>query len=283
MKGYNNIGNTCYMNSSLQMLIQNKDLCDLILDYSDKSDKLKVIGNHIKNYYSDNNNSITPSDIKNLIENENNMFKGNKQHDSMEFIISFLDCIENEIKKCDVQNKYPLEDVLTIDINTRIKCKKIDCLNINNTIEKNNFMLLNINNDSTDLDSIYRNFKLSEKLDQENMYFCNKCNKKIIASKRQEITKWSNNLLIWIKRFEQNGSRLIKNNKTIKIPLVWRHGMKLMGAIIHSGNLHGGHYVYVGNNNDEWYLYNDNSVTKINDNNIDNYLSTAYCLYYKKM
>jgi ubiquitin C-terminal hydrolase len=278
MNGYINIGNTCYLNAGLQMLMQNEDLCNLLQNktFSDKSDKLKIISNHITQYK--NGATLIPSDIKKLVEDNNEMFKGNKQHDSMEFVIYLLDSIEEEIKKI-TNNKYPFENILTIEINTRIKCKKLDCLKINNTIEKSNFLLLNINQDSTDLDSIYRDFKSSEKLDQDNMYFCNNCNKKIIASKRQEITTWSDNLLIWIKRFERIGSKLIKNNKSISIPFEWRHNYKLMGAIIHSGNLHGGHYVYIGCKNNKWYLYNDNSVSEIKDVNF--YLSTAYCLYYK--
>ena len=47
MKGFNNIGNTCYLNAGLQMLIQNKLLCNLILKYSQQSQILKIIGNFI--------------------------------------------------------------------------------------------------------------------------------------------------------------------------------------------------------------------------------------------
>ena len=32
VKGFQNIGNTCYLNAGLQMIIQNKDLCYSILD-----------------------------------------------------------------------------------------------------------------------------------------------------------------------------------------------------------------------------------------------------------
>ena len=56
MKGFHNIGNTCYLNSGLQMLIQNKDLCNLIIQNSDNSEILSNISNFINEYYDTNNN-----------------------------------------------------------------------------------------------------------------------------------------------------------------------------------------------------------------------------------
>ena len=51
MKGFDNIGNTCYLNAGLQMIIQNKLLCNLILNYSIQSPILKIIGDFINEYY----------------------------------------------------------------------------------------------------------------------------------------------------------------------------------------------------------------------------------------
>ena len=33
MKGFHNIGNTCYLNAGIQMLFQNHDFVDMILKY----------------------------------------------------------------------------------------------------------------------------------------------------------------------------------------------------------------------------------------------------------
>ena len=42
-KGFNNIGNTCYFNSGLQLIIQNKELCNLIIQQPNKNDFLKEL------------------------------------------------------------------------------------------------------------------------------------------------------------------------------------------------------------------------------------------------
>jgi len=283
MKGLDNIGNTCYLNSGLQMLIQNKDLCKLILTYSNKSDILKKISNFILEYNNDSNTSINPIQIKKIVEKKQNIFIGSHQHDSTEFIIYLLDIIDEEIKNIDKESK-GIEPLFSIDINVRIKCKIRECLTIYNHNEKNNFLLLDINLECSSLDDAYRAFKSSEKLDLDNKYFCEKCKDKRISSKRNEIINWPLHLFIWLKRYSQDKNNNIKkNNSELDIPLLWRHDLELHGAVIHHGSLNGGHYIYIGKNNNKWYLFNDSMVSEINsDSSVKSLISKAYWLYYKK-
>jgi ubiquitin C-terminal hydrolase len=282
MKGFHNIGNTCYLNSGLQMLIQNKNLCHLIIKYSDQSNILKTIGNFINDYHNGYNNVLIPQDIKRIVEQRQEMFIGFRQHDSAEFVVFLLDIIDEEIKKID-SKLLGVDLIFGLESNVRIKCKLKVCLNISNHIEKNNYLLLDINNDTKTLDDCYRLSKSSEILEDSNMYYCENCKAKTIASKRTKIVKWPDNLIIWLKRFKQSGMRLDKIDNQIEVPLMWRHNMKLQGFVIHSGGLHGGHYIYVGLVNDKWYLFNDSSVSEIqNEAQLNNYLSTAYLIYYKK-
>ena len=116
------------------------------------------------------------------------------------------------------------------------------------------------------LDDSYRYYKEISKLIGENMYMCEKCNMKTPGRKRVTTNKWPKELIIVLKRFNNN---LVKNNSNIHIPLQWRHGYKLKGGVLHSGSLGGGHYVYFGMKNNKWYLFNDSSVSEISD--IENY------------
>jgi ubiquitin C-terminal hydrolase len=263
------------------MLVQNVDLCKLVLKYADRSKTLETIGNFMASYHSDDTSEVLiPKDIKEIIQERQNIFMGMGQQDSTEFIVYFLDIIEDEIKKIDNESK-EFKDLFGIHTNTRTKCKIRSCLNISNRTEVNNFLLLDMDHSFTSLDDVYRNFKSSEKMTGDDMYYCDVCKDKRIASKRYSVEKWAPHTFIWLKRYKQIGRTLQKMGQQIDIPLEWRHDMELRGAVIHYGNLNGGHYVYVGKHQDKWYLYDDSSVSEITSmDKLKGLLGYAYWLYY---
>ena len=61
IKGFNNVGNTCYLNAGSQLLIQNKDFCKIVLKNEEKFEDLSKL---INEYYNSNNKIQT---IKNKI------------------------------------------------------------------------------------------------------------------------------------------------------------------------------------------------------------------------
>jgi hypothetical protein len=279
-KGFYNLGNTCYLNSGLQLIINNKDLCSKIVNFSTKNydenttSILIKLQEFIKIYYDKNNNEKTldPTFIKHLVADKNNEFMGFKQSDSFEFIIYFLDFIFDILK---VNNVYEL---IT---NIKIKCKLLTCLHISQHDEKNNYLILDVLNEYKDLDDCYRNYKQREKLMDNNSYYCEKCKDKRIASKRTEITKWPNHLIVVLKRFSNEG-RQIKNNNEIIVPLSWRHGYELSGIVYHSGSLFGGHYIYIGKHNNKWIMFNDDHTSEVLIKNLDNYKNYGYVYYFQK-
>jgi ubiquitin C-terminal hydrolase len=271
IKGFYNNGNTCYMNASLQMFFHNNDFCKLIILNREKSDKLLLLANMIKDYYTTSDIAINPNEIKTIFNNK--MFSSSEQQDAGEFIIYFLDILHDELKD-------NLNMLFEVKIETSVKCKFLKCLKVSQTIEKNNYLLLPIINNSDHLDDCYKQYKLYEKLENDNMYYCNNCKDKRIASKRVNITDWSKHLIIILKRFHNDGHKITKNNNIIEIPLEWRHDYVLKSAIIHIGNMNSGHYIYITKENDSWFLCDDTKVVEIKD--VNKLLNHGYIFYYMK-
>jgi len=276
-KGLNNVGNTCYLNSGLQMLIQNQDFCKLILDNQNKSENLKVMADFIKEYYTSSQRSVTPSDIKKMVGNKNKIFRGNSQQDSAEFIVYLLDILNDDLKG-------ELNKLFQIKSETIIKCKLKRCLKTSTTIENNNYLILPINSSDETLDDCYRGYKVHEKLEGDDMYYCDACKAKRIASKRLQVVGWSDNLIVWLKRFENNGHRLSKNNKEIEIPFDWRHDYTIKGAVVHMGGIGGGHYIYISRDitTNVWTIYDDSSTSQLRPEQVQKYLNHAYIFNYVK-
>ncbi len=276
-KGLNNVGNTCYLNSGLQMLIQNQGFCKLILDNQHKSENLKVMADFIKEYYTSSQRSVTPSDIKRMVGNKNKIFRGNSQQDSAEFIVYLLDILNDDLKG-------ELNNLFQIKSETIIKCKLKRCLKTSTTIENNNYLILPINSSDVTLDDCYRGYKVHEKLEGDDMYYCDACKAKRIASKRLQVVGWSDNLIVWLKRFENNGHRLSKNNKEIEIPFDWRHDYTIKGAVVHMGGIGGGHYIYISRdiNTNVWTIYDDSSTSQLRQEQVQKYLNHAYIFNYIK-
>jgi ubiquitin carboxyl-terminal hydrolase 8 len=261
MIGIQNIGNSCYLNAALQLLFNSTDFCKMIELNKNKSANINLISQNI-NLYKLKSNIFNPSSIKKIIDSRTDLFTGMIQSDSSEVILFLFDIINKN------NNNF------LIEITTNIKCKLSRCLHETNNIAKELFLLLPITNT---LDNSYREYKIQEKL--KSSYTCDKCKNNIISRKKIITSYWPDNLLIVLKRF---GNNMIKDNTLIDIPLLWRHGYKLMGGIIHIGNLNGGHYIYYGYDEtlNSWMLANDSNISTIN--NIDKYTSQSYILYYKK-
>lgn len=284
MKGFDNIGNTCYLNAGLQLLIQNRDLCNIVLSFRDKSNILKIVSKLIEEYYNDKNCSINPIEIKKLVTSRNRIFNGFQQQDSSEFIIFFLDLLNSEINKI-IPNKNLLDKIYELQITTSTKCKVLECLTVSTNNELSTMLMLEVNSECNTLDDCYRISKQKIKLEGDDKYYCEKCKKKRIASQKKEITKWPKNLIIFLRRFNQTGSRMSKFSQEIKVPIEWRHDYKLKGVVYHSGSLHGGHYVYAGLDiiqNGKWRLFNDSSVSELSNNALANIVNNGYIYYFTK-
>ena len=228
---------------------------NMIIINKNKSNNLNIICNFIINY-DIAKNPIVPKEIKDIVGKKKKIFGGFGQQDSHEFLIFLFDIIDEDLKK---HNNTDLYKLFGIEFNVNYKCKIKNCLNESEHVEKELFLNLNV---SDNLNESYRNYKEISKLVGDNMYMCEKCNTKRPGRKRITTNKWPNDLIIVLKRFSNN---LIKNNSDTDIPIEWRHGYKLIGGILHSGSLSGGHYVYFGFKNDKWYLFNDSNISEISD------------------
>jgi ubiquitin C-terminal hydrolase len=234
----------------------------------------------INNY--DNSNIFNPTEIKGIVAKSNNntniLFANCNQQDSFEFMIYLLDAIDKTLGNSMNNVLYDKFGLKTI---SNIKCKMSHCGKESENISIELFLQLPIT-DKLDLSDSYRIYKSISRLENENAYYCNKCNKKVVARKNTITSKWPDNLIIVLKRFDYN---MRKDGRNINIPLIWRHGYKLKGAIIHMGSYGGGHYIYFGEENNEWFIANDSHISKIND--IEGFMNNqgkqSYILYYQKI
>jgi len=263
MKGIVNIGNSCYMNSALQLLFNNKDFTKMV--NQSQHTVIQTINSNIIKYNT--HHLYNPSEFKQIVKSD--QFSGYSQEDSSEFILKLFDIMDKFIH-IDLYKNFGIET------NINIKCKLANCLH--ETSREQTELCLHLHIHST-LDESYREYKSIEVI--TNDYVCDNCKNNTIVRKKTVITTWAPNLLIVLRRFD---NMMRKNNNKIDIPLLWRHSYVLQGGIIHNGHLNGGHYIYFGLENDNWFIANDYHVVPITDINIflRNYAANFYVLSYKK-
>ena len=135
------------------------------------------------------------------------------------------------------------------------------------------------------------NFCKEEQLKQGNEWYCNVCKEHVLPKIKMDIYYLPKILIICFKRFIKGS--LEKNGENIDFPID-NFDMKdliigpdkdhsiydLFAVSQHYGSTGGGHYTAVCKNGDNWYNYDDSSVSKTSAKSV--LTSAAYVLFYRR-
>ena len=120
--GSHNLGNTCFMNSSIACLSNCSELTKYFLTGQfkqniNKKNKLglggklaNAWGNLLENYWNTNTNAGNPSKIKDLVAKKVKKFSGHNQQDSNEFMTEFLALLNEDLNKTTKKNYKELKE-----------------------------------------------------------------------------------------------------------------------------------------------------------------------------
>ena len=242
--GFENLGNTCYINSVLQCFIYNKDFQELVKSDTNLSELIKAV-----------NGEPGKFDLKLFINSFEN-FKMFEPQDAHEFITVFLDKIKDIYHFYHGQTK------------NVVKCS--NCKTVKNTYEDFNSINLNLN--ESVINSFLEYLKKEINDDPQNLYYCETCKSNQISKKKIILNILPKNLIIVLKRY-----KVLSCNFTIDTVLNIKNGdniaiYNLKSVINHYGNEINGHYntTIV----DENVTIDDNKLFKFSNYN------DAYILFY---
>ncbi|KAI1117936.1 hypothetical protein F5Y14DRAFT_447346 [Nemania sp. NC0429] len=146
------------------------------------------------------------------------------------------------------------------------------------------------------LDECLDEFERDEVLSEQDMWYCPRCKEHRRASKKLDLWKTPDILIIHLKRFSSSGYRRDKLETLVQFPtenlditsrvLHTEEGKQeiydLIGVDCHYGGLGGGHYLAYAKNfiDGRWYSYNDSSVNATAAKDIVD--PAAYMLFYRR-
>ena len=292
--GLNNLGNTCFFNSVLQLLYQCTVLNKLIITNDINGKIIDEYSNYLKSYIN-TTYSFSPTSIISCVGNILGR-RGYQQEDAEQYLNFMIDAIIDELKSwskvSNLDNTIITNDITVanlIDSLFTIKIKKTICCAIcshrSETSDDINKLYLSIDHSDKELsfDALLQKY-LFETLDSDNQYRCEKCNNLSNASISRQIIKLPKYLIIVLKRYTNYNRKI---NLDIDMPYHFDALEKkyyMRGYIYHSGSTNGGHYVYYGNRGskdiNKWFIYNDSSVNEIDSSTLHQTSSNAYVYLY---
>lgn len=226
MSGLDNLGNTCYMNSVVQMLRYVKPVVLNLVKVKPENDG---INHFIDLLYQ----GSTPQEFAYCLKDFG--FDPIYQHDAHEFLLTMLD----KLYEC-IDEKNPFEGKST----TVLRCK-----NGHTSTRVDPFVCLSINGGIED--------GIPGMVEPEEVQCkCEQCDEKTMT---KTIDLDPNDVVcVHFKRF--NMDRKLR----YKVPILQKwNGYELVGICNHVGGLHGGHYTATVRTDNGWLHINDDHVKKM--------------------
>jgi len=305
-RGLHNLGNTCYLNTTLQAL----SFCPSFLKffiYFDQDSNTPFF-NQLKDIYTKlhlQKKEVVPKGLIAALENSSigNIIDIKHPNDMHEFLGLFVDELLEEQKRID--NLRCLKHIIYGRQQSCIICSHCGYQSIN-TEGFTSIMLsfdeqLNQNQDQNKMIDLKDMISYAFQDENVESRTCDNCHQKRDEKKKTSIYRLPQVLILMIKRYDYKGRRI---NKAINVPYnldisplmirPWKknieHRIKehkesksytIKSIACHYGNLHNGHYYTICRDsvNQKWYQINDEEVRelKVLPNS-----SQYYVLFYEK-
>ncbi|XP_074016336.1 ubiquitin carboxyl-terminal hydrolase 36 [Numenius arquata] len=301
--GLQNLGNTCFLNSTVQCLTYTPPLANYLLSKEHSRSchhggfcMMCIMQNHMIQAFANSGNAIKPvSFIRDLKKIAQHIRFGN-QEDAHEFLRYTIDAMQkaclNGCTKLDRQTQATtlVHQIFGGYLRSRVKCSV--CKTVSDTYDPYLDLALEIRQ-AANIVRALELFVKSDVLGGENAYMCAKCKKKVSATKRFSIHRASNVLTLSLKRFTNFGGGKITKDVgypeflNIRPYMSQNNGDPIMyslyAVLVHSGySCHAGHYYcYVKASNGQWYQMNDDLVRCSNIKVVLN--QQAYVLFYLRI
>ncbi|XP_013107219.2 ubiquitin carboxyl-terminal hydrolase 36 isoform X2 [Stomoxys calcitrans] len=302
--GMMNVGNTCYLNSTLQALFHVPSMANWLMSDSahmercESTDSGCIICAMAKTLQASQNSqsAIRPYFVYSKLKSICKHLVMGRQEDAHEFLRYLVEAMEKSYlsrfrnyKELDQYSKEttPLNQILGGYLKTSVKC--LSCQHVSVTFQHFQDLLLDIRKADT-IDEALEGYFARERLEDMG-YKCEACKKKVSATKQFSLDRAPIALCIQLKRFSMLGTKI---NKQItikprldltkfasrKIPgeqLTYR----LVAMVTHLGaSQHCGHYTAIGlTESGTYYNYDDSYVRPISIQNVCN--TNAYIIFYE--
>ena len=341
--GLNNIGSTCFMNSTLQCLLHISELSLYFLNeypkdksfLESKNKNIQTNGDISKAYYEVlksvynlskkeikfSYNSYAPFEFKKILGKYNSQFKKSEANDSKDLILYLLQTFHEELNYFGdktIPKNIPMPDLtsrsnsfnyFTMTYQSTnfskvsqlfygtyenvIKCSK--CKTIFYSYQKFEFIsfsLYNYRNSIFNIRDGFRDNELAKKLEGENQYLCNKCQKLVDAELFTKIIETPLKLIINIDYGKDKINQVQKLIFEHEIDITEFLSFKLekdikyqLCAVCSHKGVSGpnGHYIAFCKNkeNNKWFKFNDSSCQEVDKYELNR--DNPYLLIYEKI